>query len=650
MKKAVLLTTFAVLLAQCSLHKKISNLEVNNIKADLSIPEETFIPLLDSGDDGNSDTVEVQIPEKTLIMNAVKDENGEMVATDVIRAAKVTARFRNVAERHGKVDLKFQVSVPPEMRDSKWQLQLTPELYMLGDSSDLDMIVITGAQYRKRQLRGYEQYQRFLESIVSDNEKFLDIRQLEIFIKRNIPRLWEFRNDSTMVSDEEFASVYGVTEQIAIEHYTNKFLVARNERKKNRKDKMFLKYVKAPFVSEGIRLDTVLVSESGEFIYDYTQTINTQPKLKKAEIRISGSILEEGKQVFSIPQSEPLTFYISSLSSFADLTERYMTVTVSRRVEANTASYVEFLPGRHEIEVNLGNNRSEIQRIKGNLTDLLLNEEFDIDSIIVSASCSPEGKESLNTSLAEARALAISDFFRRYLKQSRDSLTREKGIRLDYDDSWSGKNDGMLDIKDIAFISRSNGENWDMLDALVEADTLLTVHDKMDYDGLKAVRDLDEREKKMSVKGYYKYMREKLYPKLRVVKFDFFLHRKGMVLDTVRTTVIDTAYMAGVQAILDRDYGKAIRQLRPYGDFNLAVAYCAMDYNASALSILNGIEKSDKVHYMLAVLYSRLGKYKTAAEHYEKACSINPSYVHRGNLDPEISAIIQMFNLNSDNE
>ena len=51
-----------------------------------------------------------------IIMKAVKDENGEMVATDVINAAVVEARFRNVAERHGKVDIEFQIRVPQDMQ------------------------------------------------------------------------------------------------------------------------------------------------------------------------------------------------------------------------------------------------------------------------------------------------------------------------------------------------------------------------------------------------------------------------------------------------------------------------------------------------------------------------------------------------------
>jgi hypothetical protein len=72
-------------------------------------------------------------------MNAVRDVDGEMVATDRITASYVTARFRNVAERGGKVDLEFQVRVPERMLDSKWQLRLDPDMFLLGDSLRLDL-------------------------------------------------------------------------------------------------------------------------------------------------------------------------------------------------------------------------------------------------------------------------------------------------------------------------------------------------------------------------------------------------------------------------------------------------------------------------------------------------------------------------------
>ena len=185
-----------------------------------------------------------------------------------------------------------------------------------------------------------------------------------------------------------------------------------------------------------------------------------------------------------------------------------------------------------------------------------------------------------------------------------------------------------------------------MLDSMVDRDTVLTSAEKENYCKLRLIEDLDKRESAMSAMSCYKYLRSSLYPRLRTVRFDFFLHRKGMIQDTVRTTVLDTAYMAGVQAIADRDYNKAITKLRPYHDYNLAVAYCAMDYNASAMEILQSLRETDRVHYMKALLFSRMGEYRTAADHYLTACSMNPSFIHRGNLDPEISALIEMFGLN----
>ena len=162
-------------------------------------------------------------------------------------------------------------------------------------------------------MKGYQQYERFLSRIVSDTTRFINIGQLELFLKRNIPQIYAFRNDSTEVSDEVFYSYYGVSEQQAVDHYTNKFLKRRNEWRKSRIGKMYKKYVKAPIVSEGIRLDTVIQSSDGDFVYDYVQTINARPKLRKVDVVLSGEIFEQDKSLYNVPRTEPLTFYISSI-------------------------------------------------------------------------------------------------------------------------------------------------------------------------------------------------------------------------------------------------------------------------------------------------------------------------------------------------
>ena len=156
------------------------------------------------------------------------------------------------------------------------------------------------------------------------------------------------------------------------------------------------------------------------------------------------------------------------------------------------------------------------------------------------------------------------------------------------------------------------------------------------------------REKQLSRTSYYRYLREKLYPRLRVVKFNFYLHRKGMVKDTVHTTELDTVYMRGVQCLRDHDYEAAIKRLQPYKDFNTAVAYVALDRNSSAKEILKDLERTAAVDYLLAILYSRDGDEQNAVQCYIHACAREPSYVHRGNLDPEISALIRKYDLNKD--
>lgn len=632
-----------LILPGCSSGRKIGALRSGQVSASLSLPrEQSALPEVDTAElQRDTMTVTDLNGREVTIMNAVKDENGEMVATDVLKAATVTARFRNVAERHGKVELCFQVIVPEAMQDSRWQLRFYPMMFLLGDSTALANVVITGKDYRQEQLRGYQHYERFLKSIIDDPDHFIRHHQLEVFIRRNIPQLYRFRRDSSFVSEEEFRSSYGVSGEQAIRHYTRMMSLRWNNRKISRKDLVFKKRVKVPIQTEGLRLDTVIQQPNGDFIYDYVQEVAVRPRLKKVDITLEGEIYEQADPVFRIPRSKPLTFYISSLSTLADGTERYLKRILERRVEANTACYIDFGAAQSDIDPELGNNASEIGRIKQNLRSLVENEVFEMDSITVTASCSPEGDWAYNERLSRRRSEAVSTYFGRFVRDCVDSLRREQGAVFDLDGSLETTR------QDIRFIARSDPENWRMLDELVRIDSLLLPEQKSRYESLRD-REPDARERLLREESFYPHLREKLYPRLRTVRFGFFLHRKGMLKDTVHTTVLDTAYMQGVQAIRDRDYERAVTLLRPYKDYNTAVAYCSMDYNASALSILETLPRDDKVNYLLAIVYSRRGDERSAVECYIRSCQQNPSMIHRGNLDPEISQLIRLYGLNQE--
>ena len=669
----VLLVVVCLLISGCGTSRKVERMQERQMRAEIGMVEEMPDRVGHDGEVGNDgrssvgagddvrDTTVVMEAEGPIIMNAVRDEDGNMVATDVLEAASVTARFRNVAERGGKVNIEFAVTVPQDMMDPQWQLRFYPRMYVLEDTLGLDPILITGQEYRNEQMRGYRRYEKFLQSIVTDSMEFVNMRLLEIFIERNIHALYAFRTDSTFVSDAEFASAFGVTEQQAIGHYTNRLAKSANERRKARKEERFRQYVKVP-IEQGFRLDTVMREINGDFRYVYSHTLASRPRLRKVDVVLSGAIYQEDVKIYDIPECEPLTYYISSLSAFVDGNERYMTKVIERKVSANTACYVEFEHDRYEVDESLGYNRDEIGRIKKNLSALIDNDEFEMDSIVVTASSSPEGTVAYNTRLTQRRSEAVAEYFRRFIDEYRDSVKADEGFAVDMTGD-SRSEPGMTgeeypetpvrrsfayaqdDIKKdrdgyrIQFIARNDAENWRMLDVLVAEDTVMSYEDKIAYINACELDDLDQREDVLQKLGCYRHLREKVYPRLRTVKFDFYLHRKDMQKDTVHTTVIDSTYMAGVQAVRDRDYETAVTLLRPYQDYNSAVAFCALDYNASALAILERLPKTDKVNYMLAIVYSRLGETEKAVRCYEEACRMNPGFVHRGNLDPEISRL-----------
>jgi hypothetical protein len=223
------------------------------------------------------------------------------------------------------------------------------------------------------------------------------------------------------------------------------------------------------------------------------------------------------------------------------------------------------------------------------------------------------------------------------------------GFTLDLE--GDGEMKSAFQAQNIVLTPRSIPENWDDLKLFVEEDVVMNVDQKAAFSALMEKEDnLDKREQQMRKADYFTYMKDAIYPRLRTVKFNFYLHRKGMVKDTVHTTVIDSTYMRGVAALKDMDWNAAIALLGPYNDFNTAVAYVGLDRNKNAMRILSKLERTPEVNYLLALLYSREDEPEKAVECYMRACKQNRAYVYRGNLDPEISVLIKTYGLNQEDE
>ena len=610
----VLVVGLSFLTLSCTSYRKLSQIRSGQVRMGLGVSEDK--PLEDPESEVCIDSIRGDVSEGPIIMNAIRDdETGEMVATDIIRTAHVVARFRNVAERGGKVSVCFDVVVPEGMKDSKYQLKIWPYMALAGDTLGLDPVYITGEKYRSRQIRGYERYHAFLASIISDTTDFIRMGQLEVFIARNLPNTYAMKSDTSFVDDEAAESLFGVTQTQAVKHYTRQWQVRANERRKYLKDRMFAKYVRDPLAVEGIRLDTVLTASTGDFIYRYIHTFRPPPRTKKVEIMLKGWLYQDGIQVAQLPSPENISFYISSLNGLVEDRVKYKIVVLERNAYDNTKALLDFRQGSAELDTMMGDNASELQRVRRCMSDMVSNDEFELDSLKITASCSLEGSFELNRKLSGARAQTV-----------------KKILSEDFPDQWQDR------VQTAAV-----AENWEQFSLLVMNDSILSNHvkKKIETQVKLASRRPDAAEHALAKLPEYRYLREKVYPKLRSVKFEFYMHRVGMVKDTIHTTEVDSVYMAGLEALRNMDYKGAVTLLKPYKDYNSALALLSADYNHTALDVLKDLPSDNpRVCYLMAIVLSRLERKKEASRYLDLAIDYDPQLKYRANLDPELSGYI----------
>lgn len=561
-----------------------------------------------------------------LIMNAIKEEaTGDLVASDNLKPIVVQARFSHVAERQGLINISFFIIIPKELQDPAWQVRFFPKFFWGSDSLRLDKIYITGKDYRDAQLKGYERYNKFLNSIIPDSVDFVGAFTREVLLRRFAERNLKYMGSDNAGESERVGGAvsqksdsWGITEDEAIEYYTKYWLVNSNNKKKSRLRDVFKKYVKDPLDKEGVRLDTVVLDTNGDVEFRYVQTLKTKGDMRKVKLAFTGGIYSSGRELYKMPSGDSLTFYISSIAQFTDKTPLYKKKIIERRAYVNTMAFIDFKAGRWNIDDSLSNNAEELKRIKGNFDTLLANDNYVIDSIVVTASCSPEGSYSLNTALAEKRAESIKKFFNSYV----------------------GKR---VEGKQIIFTSRYISEDWNALEKLIASDYSLRERSFL-LECFK-INDLDKREMALAKSQDYRYLRECFYPLLRRINFNFALHRKGMIKDTIHTTEVDSVYSLGVKTLEERDYKKAIEILRPYRTINTAIAYMCLNYNHSAMDILERLNPTATRNYMMAVLYVRLGEEKKALKLFLSSVDMDHQMKYRGNLDPEISSLVLKYAL-----
>lgn len=99
--------------------------------------------------------------------------NKENISTVMMDEIVISSRsVRNTAERDGKINVEFVVTVPKELQAENWMVNIRPVL-LKGDLPDsLRELRFTGSKFREQQERDYRRYDRFLENIIPDSVNF----------------------------------------------------------------------------------------------------------------------------------------------------------------------------------------------------------------------------------------------------------------------------------------------------------------------------------------------------------------------------------------------------------------------------------------------------------------------------------------------
>lgn len=639
----------------CSMQGSIRELAAEHVAATVSIADYVLpVYTADSGYTLAADTLQrVDFRgREVLLMSAVKDEQtGEMVVSDRIDPVVVEARFRNIAERNGYVNIAFDINIPSRILYSECQLRLYPQLSFLSDTLNLDKVYITGDKYRREQLRGYELYEKFLNSIIPDTSDFVDVftrkALLERFVERNFKEVALLKHDTSYVDMESSSRLFGVTLGEAIEHYSKKWLVRRNGRLEDKKEKMFEKYVKNPFEHTGVRLDSVVRGDEG-IRYCYRYELKTVPGLKKVELRIGGELFDSQKRLYAMPEAGPVTYYVSSLSSLAVTGTRYRQEIVTRDMEVNSSAYITFNVGDYSYCDTLASNAAQMRRVQDILQTVLADSSYVADSMIISSSSSPEGGYLYNRILSEKRAGSIKEYLLKYMNRVNDSINGGIWeVNLMTGPGGSSEEERYVQGRrlkyDADFIKVCEADPWPRLERMIFSDSVLR-EDIILADAF-SIPDPDARERALSKSRHYGYIKEVLYPELRRVDFTLKLHRPGMLKDTLCTYQVDTVYMKGLEALDSQNYREAVALLQPYADMNSALAYLCLGYNHSAKAVLENLPKDARRDYLLAVASARMRDEGGAAKYFLSSVEQDASMRHRGNLDPEISAIIKKYAL-----
>ena len=259
--------------------------------------------------------------------------------------------------------------------------------------------------------------------------------------------------------------------------------------KKGHSREMQQKLESAPDMSNAI----MLTASKNARIIDYEYTVPFEPWMenahlvciqrfnsKKSTVLIGESIYGKGVKITPCPKVIEAIAIVNNIEGIAK---------------------INFPVSSSKIDLNLSNNRSEISKMENIINSIIDIESNIIDSIVVTASSSPEGSFLYNEKLAMSRSKSVKSY-----------LVNKLNIKLSSND--------IIKTKCIA-------ENWTGLENLVLASA---VPNKTNIIRTLSIRNLVQRERAMMALPEYSYIKRNLLPSLRFVKYQIYYHTVSIAI------------------------------------------------------------------------------------------------------------------------
>jgi len=458
-------------------------------------------------------------------------------------------------------------------------------------------------------------YMRYLRSY----DKNLKTLMLDGEDLRNIPQ--EFRDIYRSGRKMEQVANQTISDKDSIEIAKLRYMfedMALNDMKRERQEEKMNEMIVFPY-EQNTRLDSVVQTDR-DFVFYYKQDYPVSPGMKRLRLVMNSQIDAVDQSRFIQPQSDTLSYFISSLSQLVDSSLIVKTTTIHRDVYNTMVIYPKFQTGRTNFNVNYKDNKEQTNKLIDTYKTFIGEGKLLMDSVILRVSTSLDGEYEKNIELSMKRADALKSFFVKALG-------------------------GTAEVDNV-FKTRYSGEDWNTMARLIIKRTDMPNRSQI-LDMLTQAVNPDECEKeiKKTYPADYKIIVDSIYPMLNKAEVIFNMTRPGMTEEITVNREDRPEYAQALKYLQDREYWKALDILGNYPDYNTALCLVCMGYNAKALELLESLKQTGNTEYLLAILSIRSGNDDEAINHLIKACELDPSKAYRAPLDPEVAALVNKYNL-----